>query len=77
MASCFLRHGSDYLDNAEFFPSMTEAQEAYLDTARELDRYGQEHEATLHIATSIDDLAEYPDHCLRLSKHGNLIKERA
>lgn len=75
MTSCFLRHCGDYLDDAEFFPSMTAAQEAFLDAARQLDRYGQKHEATLHIARNWEEVVEYPDYTLRLSKRGNLIQE--
>lgn len=45
-------------------------------TARELARYGQSIEASIHIADNRDELDEYPDYVLSLGSRGGLVKER-
>ncbi|CAB5194981.1 hypothetical protein UFOVP171_41 [uncultured Caudovirales phage] len=57
----YLRLGADTLEQATRYPSKKAAIAAYAAIARELDRYGQSIEATLHYARNADELAEYPD----------------
>lgn len=73
----YLRMGSDYLDQAVGFTTKSAALDEFEETARELDRYGQSIEASLHIADSRRDLQEYPDFVLSLGPHGGLRCERA
>ncbi len=73
---CYLRIDNDALDDAALYGTIKDACAAYLDTARELDHYGQPCEATLHIADNRDTLAEYPDYVLSLTAKGNLKKVR-
>lgn len=73
----YLRMGSDYLDQASKFGSKANALYAFETTARELARYDQHIEASLHIADSKDDLQEYPDFVLSLGPRGGLRCERA
>lgn len=73
----YLRMGSDYLDAAMVFKSKVAALGEFHATARELDRYGQSIEASLHIADSRSDLQEYPDFVLSLGPRGGLRCERA
>ena len=71
----FLRMGSDYLEDAKPYRSKRDAVEAYAETMRELSRFGQHIEATLHYATSRDDLAEYPDFLLSPGPRGGVRVE--
>lgn len=73
----YLRYQQDALEDAQGYRSKAAALDAFERTARELDRYGQAIEATLHIADSKDDLAEYPDFVLALGPRGGLRCERA
>jgi hypothetical protein len=66
----YLRIGNDTLDQAVRYPTKKAAIAAYTKTARELDRYGQTVEATLHYARNAAELAEYPDYLLYLSDSG-------
>lgn len=68
----WLRVGSDYLDEAEPHPTLASAKAAFADTARELDRYGQRIEASVHIAPTRAELAEYPDFVLELGPRGGI-----
>lgn len=68
----FLRMGGDYLDDAKPYATKQAAIEAYAETARELARYGQTTEASIHVAESFDDLQEYPDFALSLGKRGGV-----
>jgi len=77
MATCYLREGSDYLEDAVRFKSIYEAKEAFFITAKDLDRYGQKHEAAIHIADTMDEVVEYPDYVLSLGPRGGLVCERA
>lgn len=77
MATCFLREGSDYLEEARKFRSIQDAKHAYLRSATELEGYGQRHEATIHIAKTWDEVVEYPDYVLSLTNRGALKCERA
>lgn len=69
---CYLRMGSDYLEDAVKYPTKKAAVEAYRKTAEELARYGQKIEASLHYATCDEELAEYPDYLLELSPRGGV-----
>jgi hypothetical protein len=75
MTKCYLRTGDDYLQDAEFHPSIASAKAAFFDTARELWRYEQAIDASIHIADSIMSCHEYPDFTLRLGPKGGLVKE--
>ena len=52
------------------YPTKKAALAAYAKTARELAKYGQTVEATLHYARNENELAEYPDYILCLSDSG-------
>ncbi len=73
----YLRIDADALDAAKRYPSMRAAVEAYADTARELARYGQRCEASLHFANNRDELQEYPDRLLSVGPRGGIKVERA
>ena len=60
----FLRIGDDYLEDAKPHHTLAKAKAAYRDVAKELDRYGQSICATIHMARTLDDVAEYPDFVL-------------
>jgi hypothetical protein len=45
---------------------------AFMETALELDRYGQKIEASLHVAPNRNEIAEYPDYVLALGPRGGL-----
>jgi hypothetical protein len=66
---CYLRY-----DDGRYIPyrSKKEAAEAYLETALELDRYGQAVVAALHYSDDCD----YPEWLLSLSKKGNVVWQR-
>jgi hypothetical protein len=69
--------GGGALEEATPYTSKRAAVEAYQDTARTLDKYGQRIEATIHLAPDRETLAEYPDYCLSLGKCGGVKIERA
>ena len=73
----YLRLGADTLDQARRYKSKAAAIAAYAETARELARYGQAIDASLHYARSRDALHEYPDVTLGLSPRGAVRCERA
>lgn len=73
----YLRMGPDYLDAAMVFKSKAAALDEFETTARNLARYGQRIEASLHIADSRGALQEYPDFVLSLGPRGGLRCERA
>jgi hypothetical protein len=72
----YLRLGADTLDQARQYPSKKAAVAAYAETARELARYGQPIEASLHYAEKRDTLHEYPDYILQLTARGAVKCER-
>lgn len=76
MSNCFLRTGSDYLEDAVEYFTISSACAAFMRDARVLDRYGQKLEATIHIANTMEEVAEYPDYVLSLGSRGGLKKER-
>lgn len=73
----FLRSGSDYLEDAKPFDSKAAAVCQFQRDAEELDRFGQKHEASIHIADHIDQVAEYPDFVLSLGPRGGVKIEKA
>lgn len=75
--NCYLRLGDDYLSAAKRFRSIAAARAHYLGIARSLVRHGQRIDATVHIAPSRDEVAEYPDLVLSIGPRGGLRVERA
>ena len=79
---CYLRMGDDYLEDATRCPRLGDAKAMFMEAARELDRYGQRIEASIHIADlhskrlGYSDLHEYPDYVLSLGPRGGLKCER-
>jgi hypothetical protein len=74
---CYLRQGDDALEDATFHATLADACADYLASARELDRYGQAHTASLHFVDLVtDEPTEYPDRVLSLTSHGKLKVER-
>ncbi len=63
---CFLRMGSDYLEDSKPYKSIAAAKEAFLDVAKELDSYGQDIEASIYKMCGIQrqPITEYPDYIL-------------
>ena len=64
-------------DGYECYLTLAAAVEVYREAAQELARYGQEHSATLHLANCRDEIAEYPDWVLTLSKRGVVQRTKA
>jgi hypothetical protein len=77
---CYLYYAGSAFEKPEPYRSLGEAKDAFLRTARHLDRFGQRCEATLHLRDErIHDepkCAEYPDWTLSLTERGNLKCER-
>ena len=65
------------LSEALLFDTLKDAKQAFKADAEDLARYGQRHEATIHIAESRVTIQEYPDYCLALGPRGGLKLERA
>lgn len=68
--------GADYLDQATPFDTPRDAVDSFAETARELNRYGQRIEASVHIASNSRELVEDPDYLLSLGPRGGLRCER-
>lgn len=77
MAYYFLRLGSDYLEDAAAYRRKSSAVAVFAESARELARYGQRLEASIHVADTRDELAEYPDFVLSLGPRGGVRVEAA
>ena len=60
----FLRIGDDYLEDAIGFKTLKGARDEYEDIAAELSMYGQSLQASIHKASSIEGVVEYPDYVL-------------
>lgn len=73
----FLRLGDDLLESARPYRTRAAAIAAYLDVARELARYGQGIDATVHLAPNRDATVEYPDLVLSLGPRGGVKVDRA
>lgn len=67
---CFLKFSSDH-DYTEC-KSIAYAKAEFMAVAKQLDRYGQRIEASIHIAQNSDEIAEYPDYVLSLGPRGGL-----
>lgn len=75
----FLIFASDLITDvkdSDGYDTKAAACRAYMRTAEELDRYGQQIEASLHIAPSVADIVEYPHFVLSLGPRGGLVCER-
>lgn len=73
---CFLREGGEPLEEAKRYASLGDAKAAYMEGATELARYGQYHDASIHIAANCSELVEYPDYVLSLGPKGGLKCEK-
>lgn len=73
----FLRMGSDYLSDAKPYKTKKAAIEQFSETARELLRYGQKIEASIHVAPSMDQVSEYPNFILTVGPKNGIRCERA
>ena len=73
---CYVRIGSDTLDQAEECESIKDACAHYHNCAVELDNIGQQIDATIHIANSRDELGEDADYALSLGPRGGVQKTR-
>ena len=76
-ARYFLRMGSDDLDQARRYRTRADAVAAYGYAARELAEYGQDLDASIHLAPTRAELVEYPDLVLSLGPRGGVRVERA
>lgn len=72
----YLRFADDYLADSIRFKSKKTAVEYFANTARELARYGQKIEATLHVGQSLEEIVEYPDFILSLGPRGGIVCEK-
>lgn len=82
MVKCYLRQGDDYLEDAKLMPSLQAAKDEFESAARELARFGQKIEATIHIydprvMNGALFCHEYPDYVLSLGPKGGLRCDRA
>lgn len=75
MKTCFLVTSVCGYPAYTKFPSIKEAKEDFHRSATELDRYGQKHVCSLHIANTQAEVAEYPDKILSLGPRGGLRVE--
>ena len=75
MKTCYLRYESDYLADAKTHASIESACSEFLKTAKDLDRYGQRIESSIHIAGAKEELNEHPDYVLSLGPRGGLRKQ--
>lgn len=73
----FLRIGSDFLEDAAAYRSKASAVAVFAEVAKELAGYGQAVEASIHIAPTRDEVAEYPDFVLSLGPRGGVRVEAA
>lgn len=77
MTTCYLRIGSDYLEDASRCQSVNHAVDKYRSMVDEFNRFGNTPpEASIHIAKSKDELQEYPDFVLSAGPRGGVRKER-
>ena len=76
MTTCYLRIGSDTLEEAGRCHNIAQAKERFHRIAEDLARFGQTIDATLHIANSRAELVEDADYYLSLGPRGGLRCER-
>ena len=72
----YLRVGNDTLEQCGEFATQKAAIAEFEIIARELDRYGQKIEASLHFAPNRDSIEEYPDRVLSLTTRSAIKVER-
>ena len=58
------------------YASLKDAKAQFLRDAKGLARYGQVYEATVHLASSVEQIQEYPDYTLKLGPKGGLKCEK-
>jgi hypothetical protein len=73
----YLRLGADGLDQARPYRTRAAAVAAYGYDARDLAEYGQQLDASIHLAPTRAELVEYPDLVLSLGPRGGIRVERA
>ena len=76
---CFLVYESGSIHNeSEAIPcaSLADARRDFSDTARELGRFGQAISASVHIAETHADAAEYPNFILSVGPRGGVLVEK-
>lgn len=73
----WLREGTDAIEDATLYRTKKDAVNAYKWAAQELAEYGQELEATIHVADCRENIAEYPDYVLYLGPRGGVNVEKA
>lgn len=73
---CYLRMGSDTLEEAKRCYSLTNAKHRFAKIARELAQFGQEIDATVHIAQTREELTEDADYHLALSERGAVVRTK-
>lgn len=80
MSKCYLRIGSDYLDDACLHDSIKDAKETFERAASQLNRFGQRLEASIHLydrrVHDTPHCNDYPDLVLKLGPRGGLVTER-
>ncbi len=69
---CYLCYAGTLYPEFEPHPSLKTAKASFFESAMDLERYGQNSEASLHIAKSEEFIHEYPDYVLSLTKRGAL-----
>jgi hypothetical protein len=72
----YLRVDCDPLERAIACHTISDAVSAFRRIARDLGRFEQRVEATLHFANSRGELAEYPDRVLSVGPRGGIRVER-
>ena len=75
--NCYLQYAGEYPDQAIRCHSISRAVAHFTETAHELYRFEQRITASIHIAESRDEIAEYPDYVLSVGPNGGIRKERA
>lgn len=76
MTICYLRVGSDYLDDAYKASSIKDAVAEYRAIVDECNRFGNTSpEASIHIPDQNGDVHEYPDFVLSAGPRGGVKKE--
>lgn len=73
---CYLRIGNDTTEQAACHLTKASAIAEFAEAARELARYDQRIEASLHYAPSRVEIDDYPDFVLSLGPRGGIRCER-
>jgi hypothetical protein len=76
MSHCYLRIGSDTVEEATTCDSLSAAKRKFRNVAEDLARFEQTIDATIHIANNRDELVEDADYYLSLGPRGGLRCER-